>query len=64
MDQLPARYHEDPHALHVGTEPNRSYYIPLGPDGQPKALALSGQWSFRYFESFLDAVDGEGRLCQ
>ncbi len=63
MDQLPARYHEDPHALHVGTEPNRSYYIPLGPDGQPKALALSGQWSFRYFESFLDAVDGEGRLC-
>ena len=24
-------YYEDPHALHVGTMPNRAYYIPASP---------------------------------
>ena len=59
-------FHEDPSVLHVGTCPNRSYYVPLAPEeadlAQPREAAqrlvsLNGLWSFRYFESYDDAVD-------
>ncbi|MCH5353976.1 MAG: beta-galactosidase [Acutalibacter sp.] len=59
-------FHEDPHVLHVGTTPNRSYYIPFesaeeAEEGiSSRVLSLNGTWSFRYFESYADAVDEEG----
>jgi beta-galactosidase len=57
------RYYEDLHHLHVGTEPNRSYYVP---SSQPRALfgddrtksdrfdLLDGTWDFRYYSSIWD----------
>ena len=58
--QIP-RYFEDPHTLHVGTMPNRAYYVPDAPAEGPRlypaewmedsrrALYLSGaDWQFRY----------------
>ncbi len=62
MCKLTARYHEDPAALHVGTEPNRAYYLPQAPDGAPRIHSLNGEWSFRYFDSFLDATEPDGTL--
>ena len=59
-------FHEDPHVLHVGTAPNRSYYIPFASAEETeegvssRVLSLNGTWSFRYFESYEDAVDEEG----
>ena len=26
---ITTRYHEDPYALHIGTEPSRAYYLSL-----------------------------------
>ena len=39
MCKLTARYHEDPAALHVGTEPNRAYYLPQARTGRPESTA-------------------------
>ena len=56
-------YHENPHALHVGTMANRSYYIPCaneeealrgGRTASSRMTLLSGTWRFRYFASVLD----------
>lgn len=66
-------FHEDPSVLHVGTTPNRSYYIPCADAGEAddallfqdssRVTMLSGEdWSFQYFESFEDAVNENG-LC-
>ena len=56
-------FHEDPTVLHVGTCPNRSYYVPLAhreeldEEGSSRRFDLNGLWSFRYFDSYDDAVD-------
>lgn len=69
-------FHEDPHVLHVGTCPNRSYYIPFadtdsaecgvpcvrGGDPMSRSRTLNGTWNFSYFESFDDAIDPEEGL--
>ena len=53
-------FHENPDVLHVGTQPNRSYYIPFASeeeiiDGDSSHLMnLSGEWSFKFFDSFAD----------
>ncbi len=56
-------YHENPHALHVGTMPNRSYYVPCASEEEAlrrertassRLQLLSGTWAFRYFDSVLD----------
>ena len=53
--QLQRQYHEDPHALHIGTEPARGWYLPQMPDGSPRARLLSGRtWDFGYFRSLSD----------
>lgn len=61
------RYYEDCNRLHVGTEPNRSYYIPasrpmdLRGDLRGKSdryLDLDGDWDFRYYASIYD-LDAE-----
>lgn len=55
------KFHEDPQVLHVGTCPNRSYYIPCAPgetdwEGtSSRVMSLNGTWAFRYEPSFADA---------
>ena len=58
------KYYEDVNVLHVGTMPNRAYYIPYA--SQQEVLAsesraesscyqlLNGSWKFKYFESVYD----------
>lgn len=53
--QLP-NYHQDPHALHLGAQPPRAYYLPaadraaaaLRTDGERFTL-LDGDWGFGYY---------------
>ncbi len=51
-------YYEDPSATRIGTQPDRSYYIPCPPGGaenvrtmeqSPRADLLNGDWKFSYF---------------
>lgn len=69
MKQHAQHFHEDPHVLHVGTAPNRSYYIPFetaeeAEEGvSSRVFSLNGTWSFQYFESYEDAVDPEEGIC-
>jgi beta-galactosidase len=64
-------FHEDPTKLHIGCTPNRSYYIPCKnreealSGNSSRVTSLNGDWAFRYFPSYLDAMegDGEGFLC-
>jgi len=46
--------HESVETMHVGVEPNRSYYIPRPVNrGEPeRVLDLNGMWNFRYWPSF------------
>ena len=56
-------YHQDLHALHVNTLPNRAYYVPYS-DAETarrdvrtesdRFQSLNGEWRFRYFASTLD----------
>ncbi len=58
------RLHENHKKLHLGTEPNRAYYIPFDDvktaaeglrENSRRLLMLSGcDWSFKYFESYDD----------
>ena len=56
-------YHEDNHTLHVGCEAPRAYFIPYRDEKSAlKGIrsesayfkTLSGEWSFKFFESFND----------
>ncbi len=61
------RMHENHKKLHLGTEPNRAYYIPYGDvktaaeglrENSEKLLMLSGcDWRFKYFDSYDDIPD-------
>lgn len=53
-------YYENPAILHVGTMPNRSYYIPFrhgqevlarGRDESELFQLLNGDWSFRFYQN-------------
>lgn len=44
-------YYEDPSTLHIGTEENRSYYIPFDEKGKERVFSLNGQWKFQYYTS-------------
>jgi beta-galactosidase len=51
-------WHENPNTLHIGTCPERSYYIPYGIGEDPdeassRLLLLSGTWKFALYESIL-----------
>ena len=54
-------FHENPEVLHVGTCPNRSYFIPYANGEEAdfnmssRTLSLNGTWNFRYFPSFAQA---------
>ena len=64
-------FHEDPSVLHVGCAPERSYYLPCRNAAEAlegtssRILSLNGDWAFRYYDSFLDAMGagGEDFLC-
>ena len=56
-------YFEDHHALHIGTEPNRSYYVPASismdctaekREQSDRFQLLNGDWQFRYFPNVRD----------
>ena len=60
------RYYENLNRLHVGTMPNRSYYMPasarMDATGEARGesdrfLMLDGDWSFRYYSSIHDLAD-------
>lgn len=61
------RYYEDLNNLHVGTQPNRSYYVPasarMDTVGERRTQSdrftlLNGDWDFRYYASIYD-LDAE-----
>lgn len=63
--QIP-KYYEDPSSLHVGTMPNRAYYIPYSDaDGanlgdrvlSDRLLMLSGDWAFQYYNNTDEVPD-------
>lgn len=64
------KLHENPSQLHPGAEENRAYYVPAATrdealSGQSsRRLFLSGNWLFRYFESFDEAFSEDGSLLQ
>ena len=68
MNLKPHHFHEDPGTLHVGTCPNRSYYIPYGDEKEAengrssRVVSLNGTWAFQYFDSYKEAVDPEEGL--
>ena len=55
-----AHFHESVETMHVGTEPNRAYYIPRPVNrGEPeRVLDLNGMWNFRWWPSFGRAFAG------
>ena len=46
------KLHESVSTMRVGTEPDRSFYLPTGPHGESRRLDLSGEWAFRWFPDF------------
>ena len=59
-------YHTDLNNLHVGCEPNRSYYIPYGDresaltdkrENSSRLTSLCGQWDFHFYNSIEEADD-------
>ena len=70
---LKHRYYEDPKVLHLGTMPDRAYYIPyasreeIDEDITETALSrssritsLNGKWSFAFIESVYDVPEAIG----
>ena len=52
------KYFEDTKNLHIGTMPNRSYYVPYDKETQTeKRLLLNGTWKFKYYNNRFE-VDG------
>ncbi len=58
--------HENPEILHIGTEPNRSYYIPFSSHEKAeygcrleseRVQMLSGTWDFAFFPRFIDVPE-------
>ena len=68
MNLKPHYTHEDPQILHVGTCPDRSYYIPFADEKEAenglssRVVPLNGAWSFQYFPSCQDILDLEDGL--
>ncbi len=58
-------YHENPHALHIGTLPNRAYFVPFSSDEDPfsrretssRLELLNGRWGFMYRRSVVELED-------
>lgn len=60
------KYFEDPNTLHLGTMPNRAYYVPFekeksaneilatAREDSKKITMIGGNWKFRYYKSRFD----------
>ena len=66
------KYYEDLGTLHVGTEPNRAYYVPASRPTETigehrtdsdRFHLLNGEWDFRYYPSIWD-LDAEVARAQ
>ncbi len=42
-------YYENPAILHVGTQKNRSFYIPYDTEGREMRVMLNGKWQFEFY---------------
>ena len=51
------KYYENTEILHVGTEENRSYYIPNDLYGNETKISLNGNWKFKYYNNPLELED-------
>lgn len=58
------KLHENPQVLHVGTLPSRSWFVPGKTPEEAmsghscRQVFLNGQWDFKFFPSFDEAVKG------
>jgi beta-galactosidase len=54
------KYFEDTKNLHVGTMPNRAYYVPYynGDDAAPRVQLLNGNWKFKYYPNRFEVEEG------
>ncbi len=53
------KYFEDTNHLHVGTMPNRAYYIPYDTSSKAERVQLlNGTWKFKYFRNRFEAEEG------
>ncbi len=58
-------FHEDAHALHVGSLPDRAYFVPFPENADPFSVRessprfelLNGSWGFTYRDSVIDLSD-------
>lgn len=58
-------YHEDTHALHIGTLPNHAWFVPFAKGQDPFGRKdesklvemLNGEWEFAYYDSVIDLPD-------
>ena len=49
-------YYENPEVLHIGTQDNRSFYIPQDLTGKEMRKMLNGNWKFQFYQN-VDAVE-------
>ena len=69
MNLKPHHFHEDPEILHVGTCPDRSYYLPCAGEDEARqgrssrVISLNGSWAFQYFSSYKEAIDPDEGLA-
>ncbi len=53
------KYFEDTKNLHIGTMPNRAYYIPCYEDGRSERKQLLNDiWSFKYYSNRFEVEEG------
>ncbi len=53
-------FFEDPTALHIGCEENRSYFIPYAPgetNQSSRVISLNGTWDFRFYDNPFELED-------
>ncbi len=48
-------YYENPDILHLGTQENRSFYIPYDLNGKEMRKMLNGNWQFKFYPSIDEA---------
>jgi beta-galactosidase len=54
------KYFEDTKNLHVGTMPNRAYYVPYynNENATPRVQLLNGNWKFKYYPNRFEVEEG------
>ncbi len=61
----PEKLHENPQVLHIGTTPNRSWYIPAATQleatsrNSSRLINLNGNWNFLFYSSFEEVMKAD-----